>query len=194
MVLGEKEAVVPARAVVTPARPEPDFEPAWAAAKAMADAPPQWRHDPFQPPAAQAAPVEQYAPAPAEETVSGEHAAAPEHMAAEPEHIAQEPAAEYAGQVAETAAPYEMAQTQFGDASVEEPAMHEAAEPATGHAELSDYIQIPVEAIQIAFKHFGTPQSIAQIPMPPLETAPPLDPAGAGAAVAAREEAMNASQ
>jgi hypothetical protein len=163
VVLGEEEAMV-SREAPLPAHAEPDFEPAWAAAKAMADAGPRWR---------MAEPVV--------ETPPDDHALASE--AAAMTHVEHEPAAEtYAAEEAPVEhaaqAPHDVQPLQFSEVHAEEPApVEHAAEPAPSaiHAPLSDFILLPPEAVQAA--------SAETIEF----AAPPLDPAGAHAAL--REKA-----
>ncbi|HEX3675021.1 MAG TPA: hypothetical protein VHU87_12170 [Rhizomicrobium sp.] len=129
VVLGEEEAAAPvAAAAPVPTRTEPDFEPAWAAAKAMADASPRWRQ----------APVE----LPPEDHALASEAAAMTHVEAEP--VAETYAAE-------APVEHEAAPPQYSEAPAEEPAPAEyAAEPAATHAALSDFILLPPEALQAA--------------------------------------------
>jgi hypothetical protein len=156
--LGQEEAV---RA---PARTEPDLQPAWAAAKAMADAGPQWRHDPFVP-ASPEAPAE--APPDA-------HALASE--AAATTYIPENPPAEYAEAVTEPAA--ESVQHEM---SVSHDGADEAPMPAAAIAAAEPVAQ-PETAADVA-------QPAEAEPSPePASLAPPLDPAGVAAAMAAHDQ------
>jgi hypothetical protein len=145
-------------------RTEPDFTPAWAAAKAMADASP--RHERFEPRMV-AAPVEYATP--------------------EQDYIAQEPVAEHAEQSAEhVEQPIEYAGEPLVEhevavaAPVEELAAPEpVAEPQPEIAPEPEHIPT-VTFEQLAHALTSGPlaaqaQTPAEIPLPP---APPLDPAG----------------
>jgi hypothetical protein len=144
-------------------RTEPDFAPAWAAAKAMADASP--RHERFEP---RAAPV----------------AAPVEYAAPEQDYIAQEPVAGQAEQYAEhVEQPVEYAgeplvEHEAAAAPVEElAALEPVAEPQPEIAPEPEHIPT-VTFEQLAHALTSGPLAAppaTEIPLPP---APPLDPAG----------------
>ncbi len=94
--VAEERVAVERPAAAPQSRTEPEFEPAWAAAKAMADANPRWR----EPHPAQVVPVEEHhaEPAPEEHALASEAAATTlaetpvEHVVEEMEPAAPEPA------------------------------------------------------------------------------------------------------
>jgi hypothetical protein len=178
---------------------EPSFVPAWDGAPAMADAGPRWQGEPVL--QAQE-PVPQLHAEPAAEPVVE---ATPAELAAEPEHAgepiilaeqihgwhpdAQSYASEAAAMtvvepVAEPevvhaeAAPVEITPPAEADAPPASEALTATAPEAAEHgAALQDFI--PVETATA--EH-------------PVETLPPLDPAGAHAVIAAREEVAQAAE
>jgi nicotinate-nucleotide--dimethylbenzimidazole phosphoribosyltransferase len=174
-------AATPVEAPRQPAEPEP----AWAAAKAIADAGrPQWRHDPFaQPlPAAPAAEEHALASEAAATTLAEQPEIVPEHAAADELVLEPEPVFEAAAAPAEAPQPEPAAQA-------EQPAL----------ATLSKQELIMAQLVHAAFAqmpgHMGeagaeTPAATFEnIAAPALSDTPPLDPAGMAAHEAAKEPA-----
>jgi hypothetical protein len=157
-----------------PAHVEPDHEPAWAAAKAMADAgTPQWRHDPFAQPLPRAP-----------EPVADEHAAASE--AAATTYAAQEPPLELAAEHESVVEPAAEPMVEAG-----EPVAHPAEPPLTLETASKQEI-IMAQIVHAAFAQMPGYVGDAGAAGMQAAEAPadlPLDPGGAGAVMAAREEA-----
>ncbi|HTQ12932.1 MAG TPA: hypothetical protein VMH86_03575 [Rhizomicrobium sp.] len=175
--LGEMEQEAPREAPAAPAprHVEPEFEPAWAAAKAMADAHPRWR--PREPV------VEPEAPASAPD----EHALASEAAATV---LADMPIAHVAAH--DTAPEGDAMSHAAADRGDVQAGGHVAAEPAANamtQAEIvhAAFAQMPgyVGGAQAPDAHAA---ASGAAPGPESEShAPPLDPAGAAAMTAARE-------
>jgi hypothetical protein len=163
-----------------PARIEPDHEPAWAAAKAMADAgTPQWRHDPFaQPlpdaPEPVAVPDEHALASEAAATTYAAQEEAPLELVAEPEQVAE---------------------------PVAEPVAHQAEAPA--HEPPSKQELIMAQIVHAAFAQM--PGYVGEeLPTDVHAAGPgheaaahadlPLDPGGAGTVLAAREDAKEPAE
>ncbi|MGH6871575.1 MAG: hypothetical protein ACREHE_08715 [Rhizomicrobium sp.] len=160
--LGEVTQKAPRRTAVPATHTEPEFEPAWAAAKAMADANPRWQ------PRDVAQPLE---PATEEHALASEAAAttlaeAPEHAIEEMEPVAPEALA------AEAPVAHELSEAEI---------VHAAFAQMPGHVEGGAELA-PQEHLAVA--EASTPPELAE--------APPLDPAGAAAMTATQEHTQAA--